>query len=145
MLDPHPPKEIFYLLQWKPFKNDEKCFLFHLKSSFCFQDISSFVLTFWLFRKNGLIRKIRLVPKFMTSQPGYQTLTIHILPYISESKGNQTMTFGQLIEYNKRNIFLQKSCRKWDRHTSSRLLFFLKNALYEVKASDLLLNFDIFR
>ena len=24
---------------WKPFKNDEKCFLFHLKSSFCAKDI----------------------------------------------------------------------------------------------------------
>ena len=24
---------------WKPFKNDEKCFLFHLISSFCSQDI----------------------------------------------------------------------------------------------------------
>ena len=29
----------FYLLQWKPLKNDEKCFLFHLKSSFRSQDI----------------------------------------------------------------------------------------------------------
>ena len=35
---------------------------------------------------------------------------IHILPNISQNKGNQTMKFGQLIEYNKRNIFLQKSC-----------------------------------
>ena len=51
----------------------------------------------------------------MTSQPGLQTMAMHILPNISQSKGNQTMTFGQLIElidYNKRNIFLQKLCRK---------------------------------
>ena len=32
-------KNCSYLLQWKPFKNDEKCFLFHLKSFFCSQDI----------------------------------------------------------------------------------------------------------
>ena len=32
-------KVSFYLLQQKPFKNDEKCFLFHLKSSFRSQDI----------------------------------------------------------------------------------------------------------
>ena len=32
---------------WKFVKNDEKCFLFHLKSFFCFFDISVFVLTFW--------------------------------------------------------------------------------------------------
>ena len=36
----------------------------------------------------------------------------YILPNISQSKGNQAMKFGQLIEYNKGNIFLQKSCRK---------------------------------
>ena len=48
----------------------------------------------------------------MTSQPGLQTTAILILPIISQSKGNQTMKFGQLIEYNKINIFLQKSCRK---------------------------------
>ena len=62
----------------------------------------------------------------MTSQPGLQTIAIHILPNISQSKGNQTMKFGQLIEYNKRNIFLQKLCRKWGRETSSRPLYFLK-------------------
>ena len=33
------PKKLCYLLHWKPFKNDEKCLLFHLKSSFRSQDI----------------------------------------------------------------------------------------------------------
>ena len=42
----------------------------------------------------------------MTSQPGLQTITIHILLNISQSKSNQAMKFGQLLEYNKRNIFL---------------------------------------
>ena len=46
----------------------------------------------------------------MTSQPGLETMAIHILPNISQSKGNQTVKFGKLIEYNKRNIFLQKLC-----------------------------------
>ena len=55
-----------------------------------------------------MIKKIRLTSKFMTSQPGLQTIAIHILPNISQSKTNQTMKFGQLIEYNKRNIFVQK-------------------------------------
>ena len=48
----------------------------------------------------------------MTSQPGLQTIAIHILPNISQSKGNQKKKFGQIIEYNKRNIFLQKFCGK---------------------------------
>ena len=48
----------------------------------------------------------------MTLQPGLQTIAIQILPNISQSKGNQAMKFGQLIEYKKRNIFLQKLCGK---------------------------------
>ena len=43
----------------------------------------------------------------MTSQPGLQTIAIHISPNISQSKGNHTMTFCELIEYN-RNAFLRK-------------------------------------
>ena len=42
----------------------------------------------------------------MTSQPGLQTFGIHILHNISQSKGNQAMKFGQLKEFNKKNIFL---------------------------------------
>ena len=57
-----PSKKMsFYFLPWKPFKNDEKCFLFHLKSSFRSQGIWIFVLTFWSCRRNGLIKKIRLI------------------------------------------------------------------------------------
>ena len=48
----------------------------------------------------------------MTSQPGQQTIAKHILLNISQIKGNQTMKFDQLIEYNKRNIFRHKPCRK---------------------------------
>ena len=82
----------------------------------------------------------------MTSQFGSQTIKIRILSNISGIKNNQTMKFGQLIEFNKINIFLQKSCRKGGRQTSSRSLFFLKKkALYEVKVSGLRLSFNIFR
>ena len=42
----------------------------------------------------------------MTSQPGKQTVAIHILPNVSRNKCNQTMKFRQLIECNMRNIFL---------------------------------------
>ena len=60
----------------------------------------------------GLIRKLRLISKFLTPQLEKQTITIHILHNILESKDNQAIKFGQLIEYNVRNIFLQKSCSK---------------------------------
>ena len=69
----------------------------------------SFYLNFLVMYKNGLIKKKRLIANFMTSQPGYQTIVIHILPNISRSIGNQTMKFGQLLECNIRNIFLEKS------------------------------------
>ena len=44
----------------------------------------------------------------MTSQPGKQATAIHILPNISKSKRNQTIKFGQLIDYNMRNNFIEK-------------------------------------
>ena len=49
----------------------------------------------------------------MTSKPGVQTIAIHTLPNISQSKGNQTMEFGQLIEHNKRNNFFSKIIPKY--------------------------------
>ena len=48
----------------------------------------------------------------MTPQPGKQIIAIHVLPNISRSKGNQTMIFVHLIEYNMINIFLEKSYRE---------------------------------
>ena len=53
------------------------------------------------------------------SQPGKQTIAIHMLPNTSRSKDNQTMNFGFLIEYIMRNIFPEK-------------LFFLKIAQIKV-------------
>ena len=44
----------------------------------------------------------------MTPQSGEQTVVIHILPSILRSKGNQSMKFDQLIEFNMRNNFLKK-------------------------------------
>ena len=48
----------------------------------------------------------------MAPQPSLQTIAIQKFPSTSQSKGNQTVKFGQLIQYNKRNTFLQKLCRK---------------------------------
>ena len=52
------------------------------------------------------------------SQPGYQAITIHILINISRSKGDNAIKFGQLIEYNKRNI-LEMPYTKCGRETIS--------------------------
>ena len=56
----------------------------------------------------------------MTSQPGKQTIAIDILLNISGSKGNQTIKFGQLMEYNIGNIFLENSYTKCSGKTIPR-------------------------
>ena len=61
----------------------------------------------------------------MTSQLGKQTIAIHILPNILRNKGNHTIKVGQLIGYNIRNIFLEKSYAKCGGETIPRL--FSKN------------------
>ena len=108
-LDSHLPKKVVIFFIENPLKLMGNAFYFILKALFILE-IFQFFVTFWSCRENGLIRKVRLTSKFMASQPGLQTIAIHILLNISQSKGNQTMKFGQLIEYN-RNI-LQKLWRK---------------------------------
>ena len=101
-----------------PLKIVTSVFYFMFKAPFVLK-----ILTFlsWLFGyvKNNFIRRFRLIPKFLTLQTGQQIITIHILPNISRSKGNQAVKFGRLIKYNVKDTFLQNSYRKWGRETSS--------------------------
>ena len=101
-----------------PLKMMKNVFYFTLKTLFVLK-ILSFVLTFSLVEKR-LVRKIKSISKFMTSQPGKQTIVIHVLPNILRNKDNQAMNFGQLREYNMRNIFLKKPYTKCDEETSPR-------------------------
>ena len=112
---------IQFLANENPFKNNEKCYLFHLKIYFLSQNSC---LDLLVMQKIGLIRKIRLISKFVTSQPGTPIISIHILPNILRSKGNQTIKFNQLIEYYRRNILLEKPYTKcsgaWNGETIPR-------------------------
>ena len=83
-------------VNWKPFQRYEKCFYFTLKALYVL-NIFNFFLDFLVIQKSRLIRKIRLIAKFLTSQPGLQTIAIHILINISRSKRSQAMKFSQLI------------------------------------------------
>ena len=85
----------------------KNAFYFTLKALFV---LKIFKFLSWLFGhvKNGLIRKIRLISKLMTSQPGKQTIAISISPNILVSKSNQIIKFGQVIEYIMRKNFLEK-------------------------------------
>ena len=74
------------------------------------------VLTSWFLYEGNTgtqwVKKIRLISKCLTSQPGKQAFTIQILPNNSRSKGNKTMKFGKLIEHNIKNIILDKPYTK---------------------------------
>ena len=56
----------------------------------------------------------------MTSQPSKQTVIIHVLPSILRNKDNQAMKFGQLKEYNRKNIFFEKPYTQCGGETSPR-------------------------
>ena len=66
----------------------------------------------------------KILPILLSKLPSncyfWQFVMIWQLPNISRSKGIQTMKFGQLIEYNMRNIFLKKSYTKYDGETIPR-------------------------
>ena len=68
----------------------------------------------WLFghvEKKGLIRKIGSISKFMTSQPGYQTMKMHIFPNILRGKDIQKMKY-----FSKKNLprKVMQKLRHWD-------------------------------
>ena len=67
-LDSHLPKKYILFASVKALKNDENAFYFILKVLFVFKIVNLFVLTFWSYRKNGLIKNIRLISKFMSSR-----------------------------------------------------------------------------
>ena len=59
----------------------------------------------------------------MMSQTREQIITMHILSYVSRGKRNKAMKFGQLIEYNIRIIFLEKSYTKYGGKASPRTFY----------------------
>ena len=69
--------------------------------------------------EHGLIRIIKLISKFVLKQ----TIVMHTLFNISRSKGSQIVKLGYLIEYNIRNIYLEKSYTKYCGETISKPFF----------------------
>ena len=59
----YPQKNYFIRFKKMPLNMVKSAFYFSLSRYL------NFVLTFCSYRQNGLIRKIRLISKFMTSQP----------------------------------------------------------------------------
>ena len=88
---------------WNPFKNDEK-------TAFVLE-ICKFLL--WSF---GHVEKKAKVGNFEIYDVTIlgKTVTWNILTDISRSNGKKAMEFCQFIEYNTKNIFLEKSWTKFD-------------------------------
>ena len=74
----------------------------------------------------------------MMSQPGYQIIIIHVFPNISQSKSNQTLKFGHVIEHNQGNFFFFKNYAENEAGGQVPDVFlFFRKALYEIKSSAL--------
>ena len=89
-------------------------FYFTSKALFVLKIFKCFVLSFGHVGKrleHKVNFKIYDVATFLSK------IAMHILNNISRSKSNQAMEFGQLIEYNMRNIFLVKSYTKYGGET----------------------------
>ena len=76
-------------------------------------DIFNILSGLFVYVEKRLDKKAKVsLEKNMTSQTKQQIIAIHILPNVCRSKGNQTIKLGQFIDYNIRNIFLEKLHKK---------------------------------
>ena len=98
-----------------------------MKNSFYFILNALFILKYLNFRPNffdqvgkRLDKKAKVNVRICDVTEGQQIIVIHILPNISRRKVNQTLKFGQLIEYNMRYTFLKTSYTKHGEEASPR-------------------------
>ena len=94
-------------------------FHFTLKAIFILKTIK---FLSWLFANVGKRRnkKAKVNFKIYDVIISKKIIAIQILPNISRSKNNQTIRFGQLIEYNMRKIYFEELYTKCGAGTSSR-------------------------
>ena len=86
--------------------------------------------------ENGLIIKLNVkVNVKIHDVTHWITNNYNTLPGILKSKGDRAMKFDQLIEYNMRNVFLQKSCKNEAGRLVPDLFLFFEKTLNGVKAS----------
>ena len=116
-------KVVFVCLDESPLNVMKNMFYFALKALLFFEIFTFFYWSFGCVEKMMMIRKLGLIPTFMTSQTGQQIITIHLLSKISKCKSNYAMKLGQSVEYSMRNIFLEKSSAKCDVEASCRPLY----------------------
>ena len=93
-----PSKKMCFIgFNESPLKILKNAFYFIVKAPFVLKYLN-FFLTFWSCRKDGLIRKIKLIQNLWC----HSMVNKHRLPDISQGKDNQIMKLGQLVHYSKR-------------------------------------------
>ena len=110
----------WFLVTESPLKMMKNAFYFTSKALFVFK-ISKFLSWHFVHVTQRLDKNDKVNFKFYDITAWWhQPIAIHIFSNISRSKDNQAMKFGQLIECNMRNIFLEKSYTKCGGQTSLR-------------------------
>ena len=99
-----------FFTKWWPFKNYEKCILFHLKSSFRFRDIQIFV-----FPSSPYFVSVSHCFKDYSYDCLNKNLITHFLWYLEKEKryGIETLSFDRVL--NKKHFYgkiMQKICTK---------------------------------
>ena len=118
--------KFLYFTKWQPFKNHERCFLFHPKSSFHSRDIQIFVfspsplflpVSHCLRAWSKINLKVYVVINCLN-----KNLITHFV-WCLEKEGRYDI--GTLaIETVLNNIFVKKWCRKFASKASRRPLFY---------------------
>ena len=96
---------LFFKSKRKHLSKQEKCFLFHFKSSF--HSGENQILEFQMFRFHDIIKCRSIKHKY-------------ILLNNLGGKHSLSMKFGQFMSYSKVNNFIKKFCKNCDVKTSSR-------------------------
>ena len=84
-----------------------------MKNAFYFNSKADFVLKIFKFLSGRFGRIAKQFDQKDKINLKFYDVTIWL-------KNNQTMKFGQLVEYNMRNVFLEKSYTKYGEETSPR-------------------------
>ena len=115
-----------------PLKMMKNAFYFILKALFV---LRIFKFLSWLFGHVGKTAWLERQDEFQNSwRYNLFNKQLQYTIHISGSRDNQTMKLGQLIGYNKANIFLQKSWTTRGTETSSRPLFVFSKSLIKIKS-----------
>ena len=122
-------KDSCYLLGWKPSKNDEKYFLFHLKSPFPSQDILSLCHDFLVMQEKRIDQKDNINFKLYDVTTWFtHNFNTHTVQYLTKQKQSDNENLINLQNIIK-IFFFRNHAENEAGRVSSRPLFVFKKKL----------------